>query len=153
VEQQEPHAAALAEGSQSDAEQGAVEEANWLTRSFEASSAGVTAARRFTMSMLPQDRADRDVVALLVSELATNAVTHAGTAFAVAISLDADRTLVEVSDGSPVLPRLARDKNPLRERGRGLLVVGGLAVAWGCRRTPTGKTMWFETRAEPIAPA
>ncbi|GAA3047070.1 hypothetical protein GCM10020000_28890 [Streptomyces olivoverticillatus] len=55
-----------------------------------------------------------------------------------------DRTLVcEVWDGGLVQPRRRRARDT-DEGGRGLQLVGLLSAAWGSRRTPHGKTVWFE---------
>ena len=55
-----------------------------------------------------------------------------------------DRTLVcEVWDAGLVQPRRRRARDT-DEGGRGLQLVGLLSAAWGSRRTPRGKTVWFE---------
>ncbi|HEV7931028.1 MAG TPA: hypothetical protein VGP70_01700 [Actinomadura sp.] len=36
--------------------------------------------------------------------------------------------------------------------GRGLFVVGSMAVDHGAHLTPTGKAVWFELVAWPVAP-
>jgi anti-sigma regulatory factor (Ser/Thr protein kinase) len=114
------------------------------TREFPPTSVAVGAARRFVLDTLGPDRAERPVVALLVSELATNAVRHARTSFVVAVSVD-DKVHAEISDRSPLPPRLAAAPDPLHPGGRGLVLVDELAVAWGYQLTAEGKTVWFET--------
>jgi anti-sigma regulatory factor (Ser/Thr protein kinase) len=85
-----------------------------------------------------------DTVALLVSEVATNAVLHAyGSHVRVRVLDHGLRLRVEVFDGSPTLP-VPRGARAHDEGGRGLALVEALAVAWGVDVTPLGKTTWFE---------
>ena len=74
---------------------------------LEAAPSSVGVARRFVRQVLLGWELDGlvDTVALLTSELATNAVLHARTQFAVLLEQDGDDVRVEVLDGSAVLPR------------------------------------------------
>ena len=85
-----------------------------------------------------------EVAQLLVSELVTNAVAHAGTPLEVECA-PTDRGLrVEVHDGSTRLPVPVRP-HPWAERGRGLVLVDTLASRWGADPRPgSGKAVWFE---------
>lgn len=114
---------------------------------FDASTEAVPVARAFALALLA-DRPDRDVVALLVSELAANAVNHAKTPFEVVITLLPGRTRVEVHDAGGEEPRLLTDEEDLAEEGRGLRIVEGLADSWGWQPADGGKQVWFETRAD-----
>jgi PAS domain S-box-containing protein len=97
-----------------------------------------------------------DTVELLVSELVTNAMRYGEGEIRLRLLLD--RTLVcEVWDAGLVQPRRRRARDT-DEGGRGLQLVGLLSAAWGSRRTPRGKTVWFElalpdgdSTAEPSA--
>ncbi|MDX3578990.1 MULTISPECIES: SpoIIE family protein phosphatase [unclassified Streptomyces] len=83
-----------------------------------------------------------DTTELLVSELVTNALRYGEGEIRLRLLLD--RTLVcEVWDAGLVQPRRRRARDT-DEGGRGLQLVGLLAAAWGSRRTPRGKTVWFE---------
>ncbi|MFF3324661.1 SpoIIE family protein phosphatase [Streptomyces sp. NPDC002889] len=83
-----------------------------------------------------------DTVELLVSELVTNALRYGEGE--IRLRLLRDRTLVcEVWDAGLVQPRRRRARET-DEGGRGLQLVGLLSAAWGSRRTPRGKTVWFE---------
>lgn len=83
-----------------------------------------------------------DTTELLVSELVTNALRYGEGE--VRLRLLRDRTLVcEVWDAGLVQPRRRRARDT-DEGGRGLQLVGLLSAAWGSRRTPRGKTVWFE---------
>ncbi|MFJ4624306.1 SpoIIE family protein phosphatase [Streptomyces sp. NPDC088812] len=83
-----------------------------------------------------------DTTELLVSELVTNALRYGEGEIRLRLLLD--RTLVcEVWDAGLVQPRRRRARDT-DEGGRGLQLVGLLSAAWGSRRTPHGKTVWFE---------
>jgi len=104
-------------------------------------------ARRFVVHTL-DGSFPRDVIesaALLVSELATNVVLHAGTPMRLSIESDRAGVRVEVADESTALPvmRIQRDS---AEAGRGLVLVDRIARAWGVERLHkgNGKVVWFE---------
>lgn len=82
--------------------------------------------------------------ALLVSELVSNAVMHAGGPISVSVAyLDATlRVEVHDTDESP-LPKL-RKPSASDKTGRGLHLVRLLADRWAITPTPDGKTIWFE---------
>ncbi|MFI9047554.1 SpoIIE family protein phosphatase [Streptomyces sp. NPDC053427] len=83
-----------------------------------------------------------DTTELLVSELVTNALRHGHGEIRLRLLLD--RTLVcEVWDADLAQPRRRRARDT-DEGGRGLQLVGLLSTGWGSRRTPRGKTVWFE---------
>ncbi|MEV5984604.1 SpoIIE family protein phosphatase [Streptomyces sp. NPDC052051] len=83
-----------------------------------------------------------DTAELLVSELVTNALRYGEGEIRLRLLLD--RTLVcEVWDACLVQPRRRRARDT-DEGGRGLQLVGLLSAGWGSRRTPHGKTVWFE---------
>ncbi|MFE0193434.1 SpoIIE family protein phosphatase [Streptomyces sp. NPDC058989] len=83
-----------------------------------------------------------DTAELLVSELVTNALRHGHGEIRLRLLLD--RTLVcEVWDADLAQPRRRRARDT-DEGGRGLQLVGLLSEGWGSRRTPRGKTVWFE---------
>jgi DNA-binding NarL/FixJ family response regulator len=94
-----------------------------------------------------------DDLQLLVSELVTNAVVHAGSEAQVAVRLLPDALRVEVVDrGGPSLG--ATVPGPERvdaESGRGLFLVDRLARAWGVEPIDGGKSVWFEVD-RPDAP-
>lgn len=117
------------------------------TRRFHASARSVGQARRFLLAKLPAAWGDdADGLVLMLSELATNAVQHAGTEFEVAVRVSPDRgrVRVEVSDVAAGYPT-AREPALDALHGRGLHIVRSLADAWGieARRDRPGKTVWF----------
>ncbi len=113
-------------------------------------------ARSFVASTLAAWDLDdvREVALLLTSEVVTNAVVHARTAFRVAIELDEPDLIVEVTDRSPAEPVRLPDPDLDSEEavhGRGLRLVDTLAASWGWRRAGTGgKVVWFLLRAATL---
>ena len=88
-----------------------------------------------------------DTVALLVSELATNALVHGDGQVRVRVLPTAGGVRVEVHDGSPVLPA-KRDATLLDEGGRGVALVEALSSSWGSQVDGAGKTVWFEVAGD-----
>lgn len=105
------------------------------------------AARRFVTATLASWALEQTDVALLVSELATNAVLHARSDFTVTIHARGDRIRVEVGDRNARLPSPA-SVPAAAYSGRGLMIVQELAAAWGVEsHADDGKTVWFEVKA------
>ncbi|GII22150.1 SpoIIE family protein phosphatase [Planosporangium mesophilum] len=102
-----------------------------------------------------------DEALLLTTELATNAVVHAGTPLDLEIVADPDSITVTVTDfRSGPITHNRKQKAPngstrpieqLEERGRGLLLVDQLATFWGTLHYPDGKGIWFRLN-RPSAP-
>ena len=86
----------------------------------------------------------RDQVALLTTELVSNAVRHATTDIALSVTLDGDVLRVEVRDHA--LDRAPRLRDPDRSGGYGLHIVAAVADAWGHRTQPNHKSVWFELK-------
>lgn len=87
-----------------------------------------------------------DTVALLVSEVATNALVHGSGEVQVRVAARGAVVRVEVADDSPQMPR-PRAAGLLEEGGRGLALVASLADGWGVERQGVGKIVWFEVHA------
>ena len=102
-------------------------------------------ARRFVEETLRRWECDDvlESVKLLVSELVTNSVVHAGSDAEVAVVLTTDGLRIEVSDQGSGVPA-PRDAADDATSGRGLALVETLSSAWGVDVTDTGKTVWFE---------
>ena len=112
------------------------------------------AARRYLehLARLPDDVVA--VANLLVTELVTNSVRHAGSArhdhIEVRVDLDERRLRVDVRDeGTGTAGALEPVREPPssvhpEEGGFGLLFVDSLADRWGSERHPDGMTVWFE---------
>jgi anti-sigma regulatory factor (Ser/Thr protein kinase) len=84
-----------------------------------------------------------DDVALMVSELVTNAVRHSRAKLDLAVTLDDGTVRVDVVDDCPDLPSSGEPAHYL-SGGRGLLIVRALADRFGAQRTVDGKAVWFE---------
>ena len=85
-------------------------------------------------------RATDDAV-LVVSELVTNAIVHAGAGCTIDARHGDGRLRVEVRDRSPRAP-VIRLSRPWEVGGRGLHVVAAVAEAWGWEPTVDGKCVW-----------
>jgi len=83
-----------------------------------------------------------DDMAVVVSELVSNALKHAGGEANVRLRLLEGRALLEVDDSSMRRPVPRRVGSEVEE-GRGLFLVKALAAEWGWRyREGGGKTVW-----------
>lgn len=113
---------------------------------FTAELASVRLARRFAADALQTWGLPDlvDPVALIVSELATNAVVHAHSDFSLRLHLAPSALRVEVGDCGSGLPNPITP-DPVGVGGRGLLLVAQLSVAWGvdAGELPC-KTVWCE---------
>jgi anti-sigma regulatory factor (Ser/Thr protein kinase) len=94
-----------------------------------------------------------EAVQLVVSELVTNAVLHApeSTSITLELVLTGEAVLVMVSDASSrEPPQPWRQASWSAQGGRGVALVDTIADRWGTEpRSPRGKTVWCELRAEP----
>jgi anti-sigma regulatory factor (Ser/Thr protein kinase) len=119
------------------------------TRRFPSQPESVAAARRFATEPLKAVSADAiAAVELMVSELATNSVRHAGTAFDLTIAQEQGTIRVEVSDQAGGTPEM-RSPGPDDPTGRGLQIVDIFSETWGVDPGPAGgKTVWFTIHAQ-----
>jgi anti-sigma regulatory factor (Ser/Thr protein kinase) len=127
------------------------------SRHFSQEASSVPVARQFvTDSLSALEPGLGETAALLVSELATNAVVHASSDFAVTVvyPTSSGRVRVEVVDGVPGQP-MPLQPPPTAPHGRGLLLVSSLAQKWGVEGAGrrAGKTIWFELTPAASAPA
>lgn len=115
---------------------------------LEATSLAPRQARAHTTAALEQwGFADRlDVALLLVSEVVTNAVRHAGTDLRLHLRPSGSILYIEVADGDARVPRV-QDQRLDDEGGRGLHLVEAFASRWGVRPTSRGKVVWLELAA------
>ncbi|MGW9344224.1 ATP-binding protein [Streptomyces albidoflavus] len=131
--------------------------ARTFTQRFSSTPRGARLARHLTAHQLdawgiPYGTVDSDTAALLVAELAANAVTHGrvpGRDFELALLLGAGLLRIAVSDARgerrPPWPGMRPVPAPLADTGRGLLLVDALAARWEVRdRVPVGKTVVAE---------
>ncbi|MFD9218631.1 ATP-binding protein [Streptomyces sp. NPDC060064] len=88
-----------------------------------------------------------DSAALIVAELAANAVTHArvpGRDFELRLALCPTTLRIEVSDARGDREPAPKPPTPDSETGRGLLLVDALSTDWGVADRVIGKTVWAE---------
>jgi anti-sigma regulatory factor (Ser/Thr protein kinase) len=88
---------------------------------------------------------------LLTSELATNAVLHANSAFVVRIVVEGKVVRVEVINDEPELLLIMRE--PSQSGGRGLAMVKALARDWGAESRQDSKVVWFDVATPSPAEA
>ena len=123
---------------------------------LESFASAVAAARRYVREALRRLGAEEveDSAELGVSELVTNAMLHARTAFTVTVrAMPGGRVRVEVTDSSPV-PVQMRRLGVTATTGRGLQLVAAASLDWGVDPLPVdlgvGKTVWFEPTATVV---
>jgi anti-sigma regulatory factor (Ser/Thr protein kinase) len=113
----------------------------------------VPAARHLVLDLLRAWQAPHDPgdAALLVTELVANVVDHvAGEAsFTLELTLSERWLRIAVADGTALRP-VVREFDADAPRGRGMLLVAGIADRWGTEDHADGKRVWFEL-APPLA--
>jgi hypothetical protein len=117
------------------------------SRAFALSGDAPAAARHFAVDAVRRlGAADlADDTALVVTELAANAIVHAQTGFTVDLSASPDVLRITVRDASPLPPASAADLPALPLHGLG--AVDALASRWGVERLGhSGKLVWVELR-------
>jgi anti-sigma regulatory factor (Ser/Thr protein kinase) len=142
------HVAALQQvcGLHSSLLQGFAHDHGWpsaeVTATFSGDAAAVRAARHFVVDTLrrwgfpPQLLDD---AALVSTELATNAVRHAASAFSLSLRVAHGAVRIAVEDHEPV------DEARLIVRPeRGLGLVAGVSLRWGVDSSSGGKVIWAE---------
>jgi anti-sigma regulatory factor (Ser/Thr protein kinase) len=110
---------------------------------FSGDAENVRAARRFVSETAERwDLGDQAwPLVQIVSELASNAIIHAGTEFIVRMSHEDDTTRIEVVDRS-VRKARSRRYDLDATTGRGLRLVETLSRDWGVSRESGGKVVW-----------
>ncbi|HEY2791891.1 MAG TPA: SpoIIE family protein phosphatase [Micromonosporaceae bacterium] len=94
-----------------------------------------------------------DDAMLLVTELVTNAVLHAGSDISLTVEAEETRLTVVVRDGNRGdLPEPGRIGSPMATSGRGLMLVDRIAHRWGTTHEADGKLVWFELRPTGSTP-
>ncbi|MGW6205722.1 ATP-binding protein [Streptomyces sp. NPDC055089] len=124
---------------------------------FTATRRGARLARRLAVHQLdewgvPYGSELSDDVAVIVAELAANAVVHGyvpGRDFELRMeAVGADGVRIEVSDArGERRPEMREEQAAGAEAGHGLRLVEALAVKWGVADRVVGKTVWAEARA------
>jgi len=83
---------------------------------------------------------------MIITELASNAVRHAGTELEVVATLRERFLHLSVRDHSARFPRMILPDLETGVGGRGLLLVDAVAASWGSMPTPGGKVVWATLR-------
>ena len=115
-------------------------------RTFSPDVESIPAARRFVLAAIGGVARDqRDVVSVMVSELAMNAVEHARTLFEVTVEVTGRALRVDVTDSGGGTAA-AQPRPPATSlHGRGLFIVDQLSGAWRVTPSPAdrSKSVWF----------
>lgn len=93
-----------------------------------------------------------DDIALVVSEMVTNAVRHGRAPVVLELETAADAVVIAVDDASPLPPR-RREADEQAEGGRGLQLVELLSSEHGVRPQPPGKTVWARLQLPEVLPS
>ncbi len=109
-------------------------------------------ARRWVAGSLAGSAAEAILpdVELVVTELVTNALLHAGPPITVHVDVQGDTVRIGVADSSRAAPVRALARADAMT-GRGLSLVAALSRDWGVRPAADGKVVWCELGAEPVA--
>ena len=137
------HGAGLTTGSSPRGQDG-----RELSVRFERGPSAASAARNALVALEPRvDAGCLEDIRLLVSELVTNAVRHAGGPAGGQVQLDVTveppRVRVEVADPGAGFDPEPRDDEMTRPGGWGLYLVDRIADRWGVVRN-TMNRVWFE---------
>jgi anti-sigma regulatory factor (Ser/Thr protein kinase) len=122
---------------------------------FASTPRGARLARLLTVRQLdtwgiPTGSQDSDTIALLVAELAANAVRHGrveGRDFRLAVTLNAHLVRIAVTDARAESRPVLAQADCVATSGRGLCLVDALATRWGVGEGElgaVGKTVWCE---------
>jgi anti-sigma regulatory factor (Ser/Thr protein kinase) len=126
---------------------GPLDQVHWAdaARTFGGTRQDAREARAFVLEMLGPWR-DEQVAAdaaLVVTELAANAVLHAGSAFSVSLALRGDVIRISVGDTVPLGQPGGNHWLPAAP-GHGLGLVAAMAARWGVETQASGKAIWAE---------
>ena len=120
---------------------------NSWQRAFPGQESQLAVMRKWLAGLLPASP-QRDDLAVVATELGTNAIRHTasgagGGQFIVEVTWHSAGARVAVTDGgAPAGPRIITD--PLAEYGRGLRVVQGLSALMGVTGNCAGRQVWAE---------
>ncbi|HEX4115345.1 MAG TPA: ATP-binding protein [Solirubrobacteraceae bacterium] len=123
-----------------------------LAAVFAVESASPGCARRLVLSVLTEWDCGPGLLrdaAVVVSELATNAVLHAASSFSLSVTLEGSVLRIAVHDAGPLSATVqGGGLSPQPTHGLGL--VEALSLRWGAKGTARGKAVWAEL---PVADA
>jgi hypothetical protein len=120
------------------------------TRSFPLDRDAPRQARHFALDLLRNWRLEQRCgvnlacdVAIVVSELATNAVRHARSGFTVSLMLGPEAIQIRIEDARPVAGSHGDPPLPVSP-DHGLGLVDAVSARWGVQPADGGKTVWAE---------
>jgi anti-sigma regulatory factor (Ser/Thr protein kinase) len=119
-------------------------------RRFEPSPAAVSSAREFSTGAAGVSGPSREDVALITSELVTNAALHGAGDVIVRVERGADNVRIAVFDDAPSHPNRLHPA-PSSETGRGLGIVEMVADGWGVTPEGSGKWVWADVALDEDA--
>lgn len=131
---------------------------SYASITFPGSPEFVSQARAWTAERLGRDIPGTDMVVLVASELAANAVVHTasgepGGKFTLHLITHTDRWEVRVDDaGGPKCPEVAESKAD-DVRGRGLAVVSELSEDWGVLGSESARSVWAQIVFPHLGPS
>jgi signal transduction histidine kinase/DNA-binding response OmpR family regulator len=123
-----------------------------LTMALEPTPESASMARQAVKATLSRWKADSDTisnVALVATELVTNAIRHGSAPIQIHVRLDEAGIVVEVSDGAHGRP-LARNLDPSSIDGRGLHLIDAVGTEMGSRTIGAGKAVWCLVPSNPM---
>jgi anti-sigma regulatory factor (Ser/Thr protein kinase) len=143
------HSSVLRGASDSDPLTAGESSAQELVGDFAAERDSPGRARRLVLNALAEWGCDPGLLqdaAVVLSELATNAVVHADSPFSIAVVLEESLLRIAVHDRRPLSVAVGGGGlSPQPTHGLGL--VEALSLRWGAEGTPQGKTVWAELHA------
>ncbi|HTX30370.1 MAG TPA: ATP-binding protein [Solirubrobacteraceae bacterium] len=123
------------------------------TRTFPHRPESITRARRFVNDALEDVPPKlRDIVVLMVSELATNCIRHTKSGFELTLRQTGEEIFVEAVDRGDGHPTM-RTPAPTDPSGRGLQIIDIFSTTWGHENRPEGKAVWFSLSLETATAA
>lgn len=96
-------------------------------------------------------RADVDLIALVVGELAANSAVHQGGEARLELRRCADGSIeISVTDDDPAPPELVEKPAWSTAGHRGIQLIAALAEAWGIEHLPSGKRVWAQVAPSSV---
>lgn len=143
------HSSVLRAATDSDPRTAGEPSARKLVAEFAAEHDSPGRARRLVLRALAEWGCDPVLLqdaAVVVSELATNSVLHAGSSFSISVALEETLLRIAVHDRKP-LSVAVRDGGLSPRPTHGLGLVEVLSLRWGTEGTAQGKAVWAELHA------
>ena len=121
-----------------------------VAREFQPAVEQASVARHWLIDVAARWKLPDDpFVALLGSELISNAIVHAATPFTLTFAVAEGVAEVAATDTGGGDPRPQSLSNPRAASGRGLAMIEALADEWGTAWLGAGKQVWFRRTLAP----